>query len=414
MLPDSPFPPERAPEVLTVSDLAFGVRGVLESTFDDVTVEGELTNAKLHASGHFYFTLRDEGAALRGVLWRSSAARLGFRPRDGMLVRVRGRVSFYEARGETQLVGQSLVLAGEGAIRQAFDALRQRLDAEGLFDPARKKPLPPYPERVGVVTSLGAAALRDMLAVLARRYPLAEVVVVGVPVQGPDAPEAIAEAIAVLSALDRDDPYRPDVLLVGRGGGAAEDLWAFNDEAVVRALHACTVPVVSGVGHETDLTLADLVADVRASTPSMAAELAVPDRREVAAFVNGYASALADGLRQHASSARVRLQTTLLSPALRRVPDRMREAGFALERRRARLDAAVHARLDAARTALRDREADLARLDPSGPLARGFARVEDASGHAVVDASALRPGDVLALRFASGTVRVRVLPLTNP
>jgi len=409
VLPDFPFPSERAPEVLSVSDLAFGVRGVLESTFDDVTVEGELTNAHLHGSGHFYFTLRDDGAALRGVLWRSSASRLAFRPRDGMLVRVRGRVSFYEARGETQIVGQSLALAGEGAIRQAFEALRQRLDAEGLFDPARKKPLPPYPERVGVVTSLGAAALRDILAVLGRRYPLAEVVVVGVPVQGPDAPEAIAEAIAVLSALSADDPYRPDVLLVGRGGGAAEDLWAFNDEAVVRALHACPIPVVSGVGHETDVTLADFAADVRAATPSMAAELAVPDRREVAAFVNGYASALADGLRQHAASARMRLQTALLSPALRRVPERLREAGYGLERSRSRLDAALAARLDAARHGLRDREATLARLDPSGPLARGFARVEDVAGRAVVDASSLRAGDVLALRLASGTVRVRVL-----
>lgn len=407
MYSDSPF--AASPDVLSVSDVATGVRAVLESTFDDLTVEGELTNAHLHASGHFYFTLRDDAAALRGVLWRSNASRLAFRPRDGMLVRVRGRVSFYEARGETQLVGQTLALAGEGGIRQAFEALRQRLDAEGLFDPARKRPLPPYPERIGVVTSLGSAALRDVLAVLARRYPLAEVVVVGVPVQGPDAPEAIAEAVAALSELTDGHPYRPDVLIVGRGGGAAEDLWAFNDETVVRALAASTIPTVSGVGHETDITLADFAADRRAATPSMAAELVVPDRREVAALVNGYAVSLADGLRHRLTADRLRLNEILLHPSFRGVPNRLRTARFDLERLAVRLDRAMHTRLENARFDLSEQTARLAALDPSGPLRRGFARVEDDAGRAVGAASALHDGEVLTLRFGDGAVRVRVL-----
>lgn len=407
MFLDSPF--DASPDVLSVSDVATGVRAVLESTFDDVTVEGELTNAHLHTSGHFYFTLRDDGAAMRGVLWRSNASRLAFRPRDGMLVRVRGRVSFYEARGETQIVGQTLALAGEGGIRQAFEALRKRLDAEGLFDPARKKPLPQYPERIGVVTSLGSAALRDVLAVLARRYPLAEVVVVGVPVQGPDAPEAIAEAIAALSELTEGHPYRPDVLIVGRGGGAAEDLWAFNDEAVVRALAASTIPTVSGVGHETDVTLADFAADRRAATPSMAAELAVPDRREVAALVNGYATALADGLRHRLTANRLRLHEAVLQPAFRGVPNRLHTARSDLERLVQRLDRAMTVRLDAAQRGLAERTARLNALDPAGPLRRGFARVENADGASVPSAETLREGDTLTLRFADGIVRVRVL-----
>lgn len=396
-----------APDVLSVSDVALGVRAVLESTFDDVTVEGELVNAKIHASGHFYFTLRDADAALRGVLWRSSAARLAFRPRDGMLVRVRGRVSFYEARGETQLVGQSLTLAGEGALRQAFEALRVRLAAEGLFDPAAKQALPPFPRRVGVVTSLGAAALRDVLATLARRFPLAEVVVVGVPVQGPEAPDAIADGIAALDAVPDGDPYRCDVLIVGRGGGAAEDLWAFNEEVVVRALHACRLPTVSGVGHETDVTLADFAADVRAATPTMAAELATPDAREVAALVNGYAAALHDGARHHLSGARLRLQQALLAPALRRVPERLRTAQHAFERLGARLDGAAQAQVDRARRRLDGAAARLAGLDPAAPLARGFVRVDDGA-QAVASASALRPGQMLRLRFADGDVWVRV------
>lgn len=412
VFPDSPLdilPFDDGPDVLSVSDVATGVRAVLESTFDDLTVEGELTNAHLHASGHFYFTLRDDAAALRGVLWRSNASRLAFRPRDGMLVRVRGRVSFYEARGETQIVGQTLTLAGEGGLRQAFEALRKRLEGEGLFDPARKRPLPTYPERIGVVTSLGSAALRDVLAVLARRYPLAEVVVVGVPVQGPDAPEAIAEAIAALSELTEGHPYRPDVLIVGRGGGAAEDLWAFNDEAVVRALAASTIPTVSGVGHETDVTLADFAADRRAATPSMAAELVVPDRREVAALVNGYASTLADGLRHHLTTHRLRLHETALRPAFRGVPNRLREARFDLERLGTRLERAMQGRLESARRELIGRAARLDALDPAGPLQRGFARVDDDAGQAVTSARRLRPGDVLTLRFGDGAVRVRVV-----
>jgi exodeoxyribonuclease VII large subunit len=300
--PAEPAPAE-AP-VLTVSELCGGVRGVLEHVFDDVTVEGELSNVHLHRSGHLYFTLRDEDAQLRGVMWRSNAARVFFRVENGQHVRLRGRVSFYEARGEVQIVGHTLTLAGEGALLAALEALKDRLRAEGLFAHERKRPLPAYPSRVGLVTSASGAAVRDLVAVLGQRFPLCEAVLCGVAVQGLTAGDEIAAAIARFGALPEDDPLRPDVLIVGRGGGSVEDLWAFNEEVVARAIAASPIPVVSAVGHESDVTVADFVADVRAATPTHAAELVVPDAREVAALLSGYLATLREGVRARLADTR--------------------------------------------------------------------------------------------------------------
>ena len=388
--------------VFRVADLAGGVRTLLERQWSDVIVEGELSNFKAYAqSGHCYFTLKDDEAQLRGVMWRTYAARVFFRPRDGMLVRARGTLSFYPARGEVQLVVREMTLAGEGALRQAFEAMKESLRAEGLFEAARKKPLPRYPERIGIVTSLQGAALQDMLTVLRRRFPAAEVVVCGVAVQGLGAADEIAAALRAFSALPADAPFRPDVLIVGRGGGSAEDLWAFNEEVVARAIHDCTLPVVSAVGHETDYTIADFVADVRAATPSMAAELVVPNAAEVHALLHGYVNALADGVEDRIRAHRLRLDGLL------------RSRGFAEPRRHAsegrqrlgllttRLGHAATLRLAHARAVFLETNAHLGALDPLRPLRLGYVRVEQ-GGVLVRSAQALQPGEAI-LHFADGT-----------
>lgn len=405
-VPQISAPPAGEPRVLRVGDLAGGIRAVLEEVFDDVWVEGELSNVHRHASGHLYFTLRDEDGALRGVLWRSQAARVFFQPRDGMLVRVRGRVSFYEARGETQLVGRELTLAGEGALAKTFEALKARLLAEGLFDPARKRTLPAYPERIGLVTSLGGAALQDMLAVLGRRFRLAEVLVIGVAVQGLGAAEAVAAAIAAFGALPAGDPLRPDVLIVGRGGGSAEDLWAFNEEAVARAIFASPIPVVSAVGHETDVSIADFVADVRAATPSMAAELVAPHAAEVEALVNGFASSMHEALRYRIAAGRQRLALAVNAPGMRRPEARLREARHETERLAERLRSLAVDRVRAEETRAVALAARLGALDPLAPLRRGYALVTQ-DGRRITRAADLRAGAPASVRFGEGEATVR-------
>ncbi|MEX1826498.1 exodeoxyribonuclease VII large subunit [Luteibacter sp. CQ10] len=264
---------DNTPHVFTPSGLNRLVRDLLEDALPmGVWIEGELSNVARPASGHVYFTLKDANAQVRCAMFRMNAMRLRFRPADGMHVLMRAKVGLYEARGEFQLVAEHMEPAGEGALQREFEQLKARLGAEGLFDAERKRSLPAFPKRIGVITSPSGAAIRDVLSVLGRRCPLADVEVLPVPVQGREAPPAIAAMLRRASASDRYD-----VLLVTRGGGSLEDLWAFNDEAVARAIHASNVPVVSAVGHEVDFTIADFVADLRAATPSAAAELLVPD-----------------------------------------------------------------------------------------------------------------------------------------
>ena len=268
--PDAPTPPPR--HILTPSSLNRLVRDLLEDALPLVWIEGELSNVARPASGHLYFTLKDAGAQVRCAMFRPKTGWLRFRPADGMHVLVRARVGLYEPRGEFQLVAEHMEPAGEGALQREFEQLKARLDAEGLFDPARKRPLPAFARRIGVITSATGAAVRDVLSVMSRRWPLVEVDVLPVPVQGREAPPAIVSMLRKASACGRYD-----VLLLTRGGGSLEDLWAFNDEQVARAVHASAVPVVSAVGHEIDFSIADFVADLRAPTPSAAAELLVPD-----------------------------------------------------------------------------------------------------------------------------------------
>ncbi len=262
--------PAQTPQTFTVSKLTFLIRKLLEEneSLQDVWVQGEISNLSRPASGHVYFTLKDSNASLKCVMWKTSAARLNLALRDGMEVEVHGKIGIYEPQGQYQLYADQIRPVGEGALYQEFMRLKAQLEAEGLFDPERKRPIPELPRKIGIVTSATGAALRDMLNTLRRRLPLVEVLLAPSPVQGSEAPPALVKALQSLSLQS------PDVIIVARGGGSIEDLWAFNDERVVRAIAASNVPIISGVGHETDFTLCDFAADLRAPTPTAAAELA--------------------------------------------------------------------------------------------------------------------------------------------
>lgn len=283
--------------VLSVAELTRGLSDLVEDRYDDVWVEGELSDFTRAASGHCYFSLKDEDAQIRCVMWKHLTKYVYFEPEEGMQVRVNGHASVYERRGDLQIQAQAMRQAGKGAQQKAFEELKQTLQAEGLFAPERKQALPAFPDTIGVVTSGQGAAIHDIQSGLARRFPPAEVVLCPVKVQGLDAPRAVADAVAAFNDLPADDAQRPDLLIVGRGGGSTEDLWAFNEEVVARALDASNLPVVSAVGHESDVTIADLVADERAATPSAAAERVVPDRRDVATACAPCTTASAPGSR---------------------------------------------------------------------------------------------------------------------
>ncbi len=389
-------------DVLSVYELVQDLRAAVEDRCGNVWVEGELSNFHRARSGHCYFTVKDAEAQLDCVMWRHLTQHVFFEPEDGMQLRLHGAASVYERRGRLQLLVESMQPAGEGAWRRAFEALKRRLEAEGLFDPARKRPLPPLPEAIGLVTSGAGAALHDMQTVLARRLPQVRVVLASVPVQGRGAADRIAAAVRAFNRLPKGHPQRPDLLLVGRGGGSTEDLWAFNEEVVTRALFASEIPTVSGVGHETDVSIADLVPDCRAATPTMAAELAVPDRREMETHVRGLFDALDACVRGTLAVGRRRVETLRRSRGLHRPAALLRQrrrqmddlAGR-LRRAGGRLTERPGHRLDALRHRLRT-------LDPEWPLRRGYACVER-EGRPVRTAAQLQTGERVTLRFRDGT-----------
>ena len=384
----------------TVSQLTGHIRRLFEedAVLRDVWVEGEVSSFSRASSGHCYFTLKDAGAEIRCVMWRYLAKAQRSLPQHGDQILAHGNVSVYEARGSYQLYVDAIRPAGIGDLNRRFELLKAKLEAEGLFDPARKRPLPPWPRRIGVVTSADAAAWRDILNVLERRYPLVQVLLSPTLVQGDDAPPQIVAAIQALSA--RDDI---DLVIVARGGGSLEDLWAFNDERVARAIVACRHPVISGVGHETDYTIADLCADVRAPTPSAAAELAVPDQAELRAAVAKLSARLTDLI--HSRLAVHRQTLSGYERTLRHLSPQAR-----LRTARQRVDdllAAAHAHLRHDLRLRRERlEGLTARLEALSPLAtleRGYAIVRQASTGAVVDSvSRVSAGDRLMVRVADG------------
>ena len=321
---------ERRP--LSVTELTFQVRSALEARFASVWVEGEISNFKAAASGHWYFTIKDEGAQLHAKCFRGVNGRIRFRPSDGLQVRVRGRLSVYEPRGEYELIVEALDPVGAGALRVAFEQMRDRLAAEGLFDEELKQPLPLFPRRVGVVTSPTGAAIRDILTVLARRTRTVHVLFAPTRVQGEGASAEIAQAIRLLNdfneralAEGRADECI-DVIIVGRGGGSAEDLWAFNEEGLARAIRASLIPVISAVGHETDVTIADFAADLRAPTPSAAAELVAAREDELAAYVLALTRDLVRSARSTVVDARLRVQEAAMSPAFDEARERLHAA----------------------------------------------------------------------------------------
>jgi exodeoxyribonuclease VII large subunit len=447
----TPGQPKRAeePPVYSVSRLTREIRHVLESALGSVTVEGEVSNFKAAASGHLYFNLKDEGAQVRCIMFRQAAQGLRFQVEDGLQARVRGRVTVYEARGEYQIQVLLLEPQGVGALQLAFEQLKRKLEAEGLFDPARKRPLPFLPRGIGIVTSPQGAAIRDMLTVLERRFPGMPVLICPARVQGQGAAEEVAAGIATLNRLAKEQQL--DVLIVGRGGGSVEDLWAFNEEVVARAIHASRLPVISAVGHEVDFTIADFVADVRAPTPSAAAELAVPNRVDLLATAGGLRgqlvhriSHLLERLRERQEGLRARLGSpeALLDQLAQRADDlagRLAQAqavrlGHARERVREGRDKVLILRPDRltplSRAAVRQWEHRLApalrghvarlgervhaqaglldALSPLTVLGRGYAVPLTEGGRTLRSVTQAGVGDEVRLRLKDGELDTRV------
>jgi exodeoxyribonuclease VII large subunit len=387
-------------EPYTVSQLTGFIRRLIEGEpeLGDLWVEGEISNFSRASSGHCYFTLKDAGSQIGCAMWRNVAQVQDYLPLDGDLVLAHGRVGVYEAGGRYQLYVDRFRPAGVGDLYRQFELLKARLEAEGLFALERKRPLPPFPRRIGIVTSPTAAALRDIINVLSRRYPLAEVLLSPTQVQGTAAPPQIVAALEALN--ERDDV---DVVIVARGGGSLEDLWAFNDESVARAIAASRIPVICGVGHETDFSLADFAADVRAPTPSAAAELVVPDQMELWAQVAGLSAALVATLQGMIDRGHWRLneqvqRLRLLSPSVRLAQARQRVDDLL-----GRAEAAMRYDLVVRRERLSGMAGRLSGIGPLGTLGRGYAIVRHRQTEAVVRSVAqVAPGDALDIRVADG------------
>ena len=384
---------------LTVSDLTRKIKLILESGFPSIAVQGELSNFKHHSSGHLYFTLKDEGAQLPCVMWRSRAAGLSFMPEDGMKLVAGGRISVYEVRGSYQLDVQSLRQLGAGELQAAFEKLKQRLGAEGLFDSDRKRPLPLIPRRIGLVTSPTGAVLQDMKNVFRRRFPGIELILNPVRVQGAGAAAEIAEAVDDFSRFGE-----VDVVIIARGGGSLEDLWAFNEEIVARAIARSAVPVVSAVGHETDFTIADFVADLRAPTPSAAAEIVVPDRRELLENVADSWYRIEQAVLAIVSNRRERIHNLLNSYAFNRPVDLLRQhSQHADELLRALHRISAHA-FELTEARQRSLDQRLTALDPRLALKRGYAIVRR-EGSIVSSARKVHARDPIEVEFQDGRVR---------
>ncbi len=392
---------------LSVTELTRAIRTTLEQGFDTVLVEGEISGIKHHGSGHLYFTLKDEGATLPAAMWKPQVKRLPAIPKDGDRVVVSGRISVYEPRGAYQLIANLIKPAGAGDLHARLEELRRKLSAEGLFDADRKRELPPYPFRVAVVTSRTGAVLHDIWHVLSRRTPHLELLLVPSPVQGAEAVPGICKALEKIAALS-GTPDEPDVVIVARGGGSLEDLWAFNEEAVVRAVAACPFPTISAVGHETDTTLCDFAADLRAPTPSAAAELVSEERDALLTALADYQDRAGGALLHLVDRRRERLELLADRPCLRRPEVAVDRANQTLDLLSDRMERALSVRRERAQAALALAAGRLDALSPLRVLSRGFAAVENASGTLVLRATDLHKGDALSLRFADGRVPVRV------
>ncbi len=371
----------------------------------NVFVRGEISNFTNHyKTGHFYFSLKDEGALVRAVMFRGNAQRLRFLPENGMKVILHGRVSVFPRDGQYQIYVDDMQPDGIGALYLAFEQLRKKLEAEGLFDQSRKRPLPKYPQRIGIITSPTGAAVRDMLQILGRRYPAAEVILYPALVQGADAPESLLRGLAFFNQA-----LPVDVIIIGRGGGSAEDLFAFNNEQLARAVAASPTPVISAVGHETDFTICDFVADLRAPTPSAAAELAVPEQGELRRILFSASQALQGDIRRLLSDHRATLHALAGAEALRSPRYYIDERRMELTYLEKQLSAGAKETLTAAGSGFAALCAKLHALSPLQVLSRGYTAVFDPTGSPVTTGTALQKGQQIAIRFADSTVDAAVL-----
>ena len=392
-------------KILSVTELNQLVRGKLERDPDlqSVCIRGEISNYKLYPSGHHYFSLKDPESAIRCVLFRGSALSLRFRPENGMQVLAVGRVSLYPRDGSYQFYCTRLLPDGAGDLSVAFEQLKQKLFQEGLFDPAHKKKLPVFPHRIGIVTSPAGAAVHDMLRILGKRYPLSRVILLPVRVQGAEAPGEIARAIDYANAH-----AIADVLIVGRGGGSVEDLWAFNDEGVSRAIFRSRIPVVSAVGHEPDVTISDFTADLRAATPSNAAELVAPDQSELRAALEGMRGSMLASMRQRLTRSRQQLTGLSASPMLRNPMNYLQERRLRLDKLTGDFRRVGTRLLQARRQGLIRLSASLDAMSPLKVLARGYSMTADADGRLISSVTEVSPGQSLTILVSDGKIRAAV------
>lgn len=391
--------------VFTVSQLNEHIRELLDADrlLSDLCVRGELSNYKIYPSGHHYFTLKDSESSLRCVMFKGSAVKLRFRPENGMSVTVFGRVSVYPRDGAYQLYCTGILPEGVGDLQVAFEQLKEKLNAEGLFDRSHKKELPAFPERIAIITSSAGAAVHDMIRILGSRWPLTKILLLPVRVQGPEAPPEIAGAIRYANEF-----RLADLIITGRGGGSIEDLWAFNDERVARAIYASEIPVISAVGHEPDVTISDYVADRRASTPSNAAEIAVPDQNEILELLRSFEIRGSQALNKQLSQLRERLISYREKRVLSDPSAGFDNRRIGLDRFRDRLCAAQERNLAAKKQRFVSLASSLDAMSPLRVLSRGYAVAEKADGSSVKAAAELRQGELLRLFFTDGKADCRV------
>jgi len=392
--------PER--KILSVTEITRKIRIYLEETFPQVWIQGEISNCRRHTSGHLYFTLKDETAQISALMWQSNLETLLFAPEDGMKVIVRGAITVYPPKGNYQIDVDKMQPVGIGELQLAFEKLKQKLAAEGLFDPRRRKPIPVYPENIGIITSESGAALHDMKSVLERRFPSIGVVVLPVRVQGPGAAQEIAQAI-----VDMNRYGRVDVIIVGRGGGSLEDLWAFNEEIVARAIHASRIPVVSAVGHEIDFTISDFVADLRAPTPSAAAELVVRDRAELLETLRNMSYTMKQTLTDRVNGYFERVKSLVESYSFNRPKDYLREFAQTLDEFERSLQLKFHHFVELTFQKQLNFSQRLESVNPRGVLKRGYTMVRH-KGTVVTSSKKLEVGERAVIEFHDGEVPTRV------
>ena len=397
-------------QTLTVTELNQYIKGLLDldPMLGNVSVRGELSNYKVYPSGHHYFTLKDSESSLRCVMFKSSAVKLRFRPESGMGVTAYGRVAVYPRDGAYQLYCTGLMPEGAGDLQVAFEQLKAQLAAEGLFDRAHKKPLPAFPRRIAIITSSAGAAVHDMIRILSHRWPMAQVVLLPVRVQGVEAPPEIVGAIRYANEFKV-----ADVIITGRGGGSIEDLWAFNDERVARAIYASELPVISAVGHEPDVTISDYVADARASTPSNAAEIVVPDQRDIRDALESFSIRQDQALRKKLMSLSQQLDAYRSKRVMTDPVAHIDNRRIALDYARDRLLAAEERNLSASRQRFVGLAASLDAMSPLRVLSRGYAIAEDGQGQAIKSVKSLSPGDTVIVELCDGRADCLVQSVTE-